>query len=203
MTQPAARRTTTRRRWALATAAASAALLTACGSSGQSVAAGAATAPVPTTSATPATPATPAAPAAGAPTASPSTAPAAKATIFASATPPNAPTQTLTLYHVDVPPGAVIAPHQHPGQQVSHVTSGTLTYTVMAGAVTLVEAPVDGKPGPSRVIAAPATIEVTAGQSLTEPAGEIHRATNVGSSDVRIDIAVLVPQGDPISVPAG
>ena len=101
------------------------------------------------------------------------------------------------------PAGRGHRPHQHPGQQVSHVTSGTLTYTVMAGAVTLVEAPVDGKPGPSRVITAPATIEVTANQSLTEPAGEIHRATNLGSSDVRIDIAVLVPQGDPISVPAG
>ena len=127
----------------------------------------------------------------------------AKATIYASATPPNAPTQQMTLYHVDVPPGAVIAPHQHPGQQVSHVTAGTLTYTVIAGTVTVVDPPVDGKPGASREVAAPATISVTSGQSLTEPAGEIHQATNTGTAVVSIDIAILVPLGSPLSVPAG
>lgn len=108
----------------------------------------------------------------------------------------------MTLYHVDVPPGAVIAPHQHPGQQISHVTAGTLTYTVISGTVTVVDPPVDGKPGTSREVAGPATIDVTAGQTLTEPAGEIHRATNTGSDVVSIDIAILVPAGQPLSVPA-
>jgi quercetin dioxygenase-like cupin family protein len=126
----------------------------------------------------------------------------AQATIYASATPPNAPTQQMTLYHVDVPPGAVIAPHQHPGQQISHVTAGTLTYTVIAETVTVVDPPVDGKPGPAKAVTAPATIEVTAGQTLTEPAGEIHQATNAGTGVVSIDIAILVPLGDPLSVPA-
>jgi quercetin dioxygenase-like cupin family protein len=132
---------------------------------------------------------------------SPSSTSKAVSDTFASAVPPNAPGQQLTLYHVDVPVGAVIAPHQHPGQQVSHVTAGTLTYTVLSGTVTVFDAPVDGKPGPSHKVTGPATIEVRAGQSLTEPAGEIHRAANRGTVPVRIDIAVLVPKGDPISVP--
>jgi hypothetical protein len=128
--------------------------------------------------------------------------PVAQATIYGSATPPNAPTQQMSLYHVDVPPGAVIAPHQHPGQQISHVTAGTLTYTVIAGTVTVIDPPVAGKPGPSTDVAAPATISVTTGMTLTEPAGEIHKATNAGTDVVSIDIAILVPQGDPFSVPA-
>ncbi len=129
------------------------------------------------------------------------TTPSAASTVFATATPPNAPTQQMSLYHVDVPPGAVIAPHQHPGQQLSHLTAGVLTYTVLSGTVTVFGPPRNGQPGPSRHVKGPATIEVRAGQSLAEPAGEIHRATNKGPAEVRIDIAVLVPHGDPISVP--
>jgi quercetin dioxygenase-like cupin family protein len=145
----------------------------------------------------------PSAPAGSAPASAGPSTPAASSTVFATATPPNAPTQALTLYHVDVPAGAVIAPHQHPGQQLSHVTSGTLTYTVISGQVTVFDPPVNGKPGRSRTVAAPATIDVRAGQSLAERAGEIHRATNQSSTVVRIDIAVLVPRGDPLSIPAG
>ena len=128
--------------------------------------------------------------------------PVAQAVIYGSATPPNANTQQMTLYHVDVPVGAVIAPHQHPGQQISHVTAGNLTYSVISGTVVVFDPPVDGKTGASRQVTGPATITVTPGMTLTEPAGEIHRATNTGPDVVRIDIAILVPQGDPLSVPA-
>lgn len=109
----------------------------------------------------------------------------------------------MTLYTVTVPPGVKIAPHQHPGLQISTIKAGTLTYTVLAGTVTVVDGvTADGKPGPSRPVSAPATMDLTVGQTLYEPAGEIHQAANNGTTDVVIDLANIVPNDDPLSIPA-
>lgn len=124
------------------------------------------------------------------------------ATIYGQGEPPNAPGQVLTQYHVTVPPGAAIAPHQHPGMQIGRVTSGELTYTVDKGAVTVF----DGTASPggtvaSKQVAAPATITLTPGTTISEREGMVHQAKNNGSQPVELDLSIITPKGEPLSIP--
>lgn len=124
------------------------------------------------------------------------------ATILGQSEPPNAPGQKLTLYTVSVPPGASIAPHDHPGLQIGSIQSGTLTYTVLQGTVTVVDGTSNGQPGPKKEVSAPATLTLGPGQTLYEPDGEYHMAKNLGSEPVVIQLASLVPKDDGLSQPA-
>ncbi len=67
------------------------------------------------------------------PSSSPSVLEKVVATVYGQAVPPNAPGQVLTQYSVTVPPGAVIAAHEHSGQQLARITADELTYTVDKG----------------------------------------------------------------------
>ena len=124
-------------------------------------------------------------------------------TVYGQAIPPNAPGQMMTLYAVEIPVGASIAPHQHPGQQLARITAGELTYTVDRGTMTVFEG--TGKPGeavPSRSVTGPSTVTLGPGTTISEQAGMIHNAKNLGTEPVKIELSILVPQGDPLSVPA-
>lgn len=138
-------------------------------------------------------------------TSSPASSPASGvvATVYGQATPPNAPKETMSLYSVEVPSGAKIAPHQHPGLQLSRIMSGELTYTVDKGTLTVFGAPTTpGQPVSSRTVPAGTTLKLAAGTTVAEPKGMIHHAENAGGESVKIDISILVPQGDPFSIPA-
>ena len=106
--------------------------------------------------------------------------------------------RTLGLSRVTIAPGAALAFHHHPGTQVSQVTSGTLTYWVRTGGVTVrrddrvVRRIRPGQHG-----------KIPAGDWIVEQPGTIHRGANRGRKRVVILIASLYRTGAPPSIPAG
>lgn len=109
----------------------------------------------------------------------------------------------MSLYSVEVPVGANLAPHQHPGLQMARINQGELTYTVVKGSVEVFEGTsTPGSPVKSKMVNAGTTETFKAGTTIAEKAGMIHQAKNIGTEPVKIDIAILVPKGDPFSVPA-
>ena len=47
---------------------------------------------------------------------------------------------TLGLWSYEIPAGQALTPHTHPGFQVARIESGTLTYNVISGVVTILRA---------------------------------------------------------------
>jgi quercetin dioxygenase-like cupin family protein len=77
---------------------------------------------------------------------------------------------------VDFSPGVAFGTHTHPGEEIVYVLGGTLEYEV------------DGKP--------PVTLK--AGGVMFIPAGTIHSAKNVGSSNGAELATFLVEKGRPL-----
>lgn len=112
-----------------------------------------------------------------------------------------APDRTLVLSRVTVEPGATLALHHHLGTQVSHVQSGTLTYTVRGDSVVVRNGEADQRPVAVRTIKAGQTGKVRAGQWLVEQPSDIHEAANRGSTPVVIYLATLLETGAPPATP--
>jgi quercetin dioxygenase-like cupin family protein len=112
-----------------------------------------------------------------------------------------APDRTLVLSKVVVEPGAKLALHHHLGTQVARIVSGTLTYAVRHGSVTVRRG--DAESGPVRVrnIAAGQTGRIGAGQWIVEQPSDIHEARNSGSAPVVIYLATLLKAGAPPATP--
>jgi len=79
---------------------------------------------------------------------------------------------------VDIDPGAAFPKHMHPGEEIIYVIEGTIEYDV------------EGKP--------PATLK--AGDVLFIPAGTIHAAKNVGSTNAAELGTYVVEKGKPLVV---
>jgi quercetin dioxygenase-like cupin family protein len=79
---------------------------------------------------------------------------------------------------VDFAPGAAFGRHSHPGEEIAYVLEGTLEYQI------------DGKP--------PVTLK--AGEALFIPAGTVHAAKNVGSSNGAELATYIVEKGKPLVV---
>ena len=79
---------------------------------------------------------------------------------------------------VDFAPGVAFPPHSHPGEEIVYVIEGLLEYQV------------DGKP--------PVTLK--AGEVLFVPAGTVHAAKNVGSSNAAELATYIVEKGKPLVV---
>lgn len=111
--------------------------------------------------------------------------------------PPEAPGYTMNLYRVTVPPGVEIPSHHHPGQQMSRIEAGTLTYTVEQGTIEI------GRQSstPTETVTGPATVELNAGDTIFEPETDTHHAANLGTTDVVIVITSLTTTGQPLSLP--
>jgi quercetin dioxygenase-like cupin family protein len=77
---------------------------------------------------------------------------------------------------VDIAPGALAPKHRHPGEEIIYVLEGSLVYEV------------EGKP--------PVTLK--AGDVLFIPAGTIHAAKNVGSSNAAELATYVVEKGKPL-----
>lgn len=77
---------------------------------------------------------------------------------------------------IDFDPGTAFGRHKHPGEEVIYVIEGLLEYQV------------DGKP--------PVTLK--AGEVLFIPAGTIHAAKNVGSSNGAELATYIVEKGKPL-----
>lgn len=112
-----------------------------------------------------------------------------------------APGRELVLSRVTVPPGAALPLHRHRGTQVARVESGTLTYTVREGEVTVRRGQSDSSPRVVRTIAAGTTAPIRAGEWIVEQPSAIHRAENRGSEPVVIYLATLLEAGAPPATP--
>jgi hypothetical protein len=112
-----------------------------------------------------------------------------------------APDRTMVLSRVEVEPGAKLALHHHLGTQISHVESGTLTYTVRQGSAVVREGESDQQPRLVRTIKAGDTARIRPGQWLVEQPSDIHEAANRGSVPVVIYLATLLKTGAPPATP--
>lgn len=112
-----------------------------------------------------------------------------------------APDRTMVLSRVEVEPGAKLALHHHLGTQISHVESGTLTYTVQRGSAVVREGESDQQPRRVRTIKAGQTARIRAGQWLVEQPSDIHEAANRGRTPVVIYLATLLKTGAPPATP--
>ena len=88
----------------------------------------------------------------------------------------SAPGREVVQVRVDFDPGYVSPKHTHPGEEIIYVLEGTLEYQT------------EGK--------APATLN--AGDVLLIPAGAIHAAKNVGSSNGAELATYVVEKGKPL-----
>ncbi len=134
--------------------------------------------------------------------ATPGTAPAVSAEVLAHGTPAAATDQEISLARVTIPPGATIPAHEHPGLQLASILSGTLSYTVLTGEVTLNRAATGGTPGPVERITAGQTAAIRPGDWVAETPGNIHMAQNAGAEPVVILISRLFTAGAPASIQA-
>ncbi|HEX7280263.1 MAG TPA: hypothetical protein VF255_11670 [Solirubrobacterales bacterium] len=112
-----------------------------------------------------------------------------------------APNRTMVLSRVEVEPGAKLALHHHLGTQISHIESGTLTYTVRQGSAVVREGESDQQPRRVRVIEAGQTARIRPGQWLVEQPSDIHEAANRGRTPVVIYLATLLKTGAPPATP--
>jgi quercetin dioxygenase-like cupin family protein len=76
---------------------------------------------------------------------------------------------------VDFAPGAAFGRHTHPGEEIIYVIEGSLEYQV------------DGKP----------SVTLKAGEVFFVPAGTVHAARNVGSSNAAELATYVVEKGKP------
>ena len=115
--------------------------------------------------------------------------------------PPGAPGQRLTLVRYTIAPAAQLAPHIHPGIQVASITSGTLTYQVLSGTVTIQrKVAATGVPAATEVLTGPAETTLGAGDVVFEEGQMVHFGANLTSAPVVI-AATLITEGSDLAVP--
>jgi hypothetical protein len=107
--------------------------------------------------------------------------------------PATAPGQTLYLEEVRIAQGARLSTHFHNGTQVARVISGTLTYNIVSGPVTVLRS--DG----DEVVSGPAVVELGPGDGVVETDAVIHYGANDGTEPVVILLTALLADGAPMA----
>ena len=77
-------------------------------------------------------------------------------------------------------PGGTVGRHTHPGEEIGYVLEGTIVLEQ------------EGKP----------PVTLTAGQTFFIPNGQVHNATNKGTSTARVLANYVVESGKPVATPA-
>jgi quercetin dioxygenase-like cupin family protein len=114
---------------------------------------------------------------------------------------PSDPGQILELTRVTIGPGTCIPPHTHPGPQLGTLVAGTLSYRIIDGeAYVRRNAARDDAPG--ETLRADQRLELRTGDSIHEPPGMVHTATNEGDEPVVIYVSSLFPAGEPTYIAA-
>jgi quercetin dioxygenase-like cupin family protein len=108
--------------------------------------------------------------------------------------------RTLGLSKVLIPAGAAISLHHHPGTQVAYIASGTLTYSVRKGGVTLMSGTPGESPKMVRRIGPGQTGQIPSGDWIVEQPTTIHSAVNRSSKTIVIYLATLFPIGSPAAI---
>ena len=83
--------------------------------------------------------------------------------------PDTAPGQRLGLWRVTIPAGASLPAHWHPGHQLARIETGTLTYTILTGELTILH-----PDGTTTTATAGQTVDIPAGTSVVEQPGAEH-----------------------------
>jgi quercetin dioxygenase-like cupin family protein len=117
-------------------------------------------------------------------------------TVLAGGRPGAAPNDNLELARYVIQPGTRLVAHHHPGMQLAFIESGTLSYTVLVGTVT-----VHGVGGASRTIAAGQTGTITAGEWIAEDESIHHFGENAGTVPVVILASSLLEADEPPAIP--
>jgi quercetin dioxygenase-like cupin family protein len=89
------------------------------------------------------------------------------------------PGKEMIQVRVDIPPGVLAPGHSHPGEEIIYVLEGTFVYEV------------EGK----------APVTLTAGGVLFIPAGKVHSAKNIGTTNAAELATYIVEKGKPLVVP--
>lgn len=116
--------------------------------------------------------------------------------VLAAGDPAAAPGERLELVRYTIQPGTALPAHHHPGMQLAYVESGTLTYNVIEGEVTITSA--DGAP---RKVGPGETATVVAGEWLVETEDIVHFGENGGPDPLVILAASLLEAGQPAAIP--
>jgi quercetin dioxygenase-like cupin family protein len=116
--------------------------------------------------------------------------------VLAAANPSAAPDDNLELVRYTIQPGTALAVHRHPGTQLAFIESGTLTYTVIEGEVTVNEAD-----GGTRPIGPGQTGMIAAGEWIMEHEGVVHFGANDGDEPVVILASSLLGADEPPAIP--
>jgi len=116
--------------------------------------------------------------------------------------PPGAPGYDLTLVRYTIAPGAELPPHIHPGVQLAHIVSGTLSYRVIAGTAEIHRG-VDAMGVPASVerVTGPADTQLGPGDAIAEVAELHHFGANRTSEPVVILAALVTEAGAELAVP--
>lgn len=112
-----------------------------------------------------------------------------------------APGQALHLARYVIAPHTSLQPHFHDGTQIGLVVSGTLTYTVLTGRVTVHARGSDGQPIQVAELSDGQTAEVGAGHWLVERADTTHFGANAGDEPLVIVTSSLLRAGAPLATP--
>ena len=108
--------------------------------------------------------------------------------------------RTLGLSKVLIPAGAAISLHHHPGTQVAYIASGTLTYSVRKGGVTLMSGTPGESPKVVRRIGPGESGQIPTGDWIVEQPTTIHSAVNRSGKTIVIYLATLFPIGSPAAI---
>jgi quercetin dioxygenase-like cupin family protein len=117
-------------------------------------------------------------------------------TVLASGIPDAAPSDRLELVRYVIQPGTTLVAHHHPGMQLALIESGTLTYTVLDGEVT-----VHAADGTTRSIGPGETGTIEAGEWIVEDESIHHYGKNAGSVPVVIVASSLLAADEPPAIP--
>ena len=118
--------------------------------------------------------------------------------VLAAAQPSGAPADNLELVRYTIQPGTALAPHRHPGTQLALIESGTLTYTVIEGEVTI-----HAVDGGTRSVGPGETGTIAAGEWIMEHEGIVHFGANDGDVPVVILASSLLEADEPPAIPVG
>jgi hypothetical protein len=116
--------------------------------------------------------------------------------------PPGAPGRRLTLVRYTIAPAAQLAPHIHPGVQVASIVSGTLTYEVVSGTVTIQrDVGPNGLPVVTENLTGPARTTLSARDVVFEEGQMVHFGANMTSQPVVIAATLITEMGSDLAVP--
>src|SRR5204863_4380876 len=117
-------------------------------------------------------------------------------TVLAGGDPSGAPGQRMELARYTIPPRTKLVAHHHPGMQLAYIESGALTYTVIAGTVT-----VHAADGSMRAIGPGQTGTIKAGEWIAETEEIVHFGANDTDQPIVILASSLFLAGQPPAIP--